>query len=74
MWLMGWLMSVGTDACMRVHEMLQGIRGAGPAESRAGRGGDVSYVQYTRNTRVFLSAHARSRPSRSSMTACAGLT
>jgi hypothetical protein len=53
MWLMGWLMSVGTDACMRVHEMLQGIRGAGPAESRAGRGGDVSYVQYTRNTRVF---------------------
>ena len=50
MWLMGWLMSVGTDACMRVHEMLQGIRGAGPAESRAGRGGDVSYVQYTRNS------------------------
>jgi len=52
MWLMGWLMSVGTDACMRVHEMLR--CSAGPAESRAGRGGDVSYVQYTRNTRVFL--------------------
>jgi hypothetical protein len=37
MWLMGWLMSVGTDACMRVQKMLQGSAAPCAARGRRGR-------------------------------------
>jgi hypothetical protein len=54
MWLMGWLMSVGTDACMRVHEMLQGIRGAGPADRRARAAAATCRMYSTHATHVFF--------------------
>jgi hypothetical protein len=57
MWLMGWLMSVGTDACMRVHEMLQGIRGAGPAAGGVARGPRRRRVSYVEKFFFCLTTH-----------------
>ena len=53
MWLMGWLMSVGTDACMRVHEMLQGTAARG-RRSRARAAAATCRMYSTHATHVFF--------------------